>query len=266
MKDHPTAGTTEHPDDGRLQSYLDRELTVDAHDQVERHLLRCDECSRRIDELEALGTEVRETLGLLDPEAPTELDGALWEIRRRRAQRRSNRHRQRLVAAAVVLLFAGAGAAVALPGSPVRSWLANGGEPAVQPLQVETAQQGAVLRVALAQGAARVEMTGVGPDGFVEVQLTSRADVEVEGPPEASFRTGAGWVEVSGADGPVRIRIPEGAREVEIQVEGRVAARYLEGRLLVGDEVVGPVPVEADDEWLRVHPAPGAPEEGRSIP
>lgn len=265
MTDHRAVPPTDHPDDGRLQAYLDRELTVDADDQVERHLLRCDECSRRVDDLEAMGAEVREALGLLDPEPPAELEGALWEIRRRRAQRRSSQHRQRLAAAAVVLLFAGAGAAVALPGSPVRSWLANGGEPTVEPLQVEMAQEGAALTLPLDEGAARIAVTGIGPGALVEVRLTDLSEVEVEGPPEASFRTGAGMVEVSGADGPVRIRIPEVARDVEIQVEGRVAARYLEGRLLVDGEPVDP-PVAADSEWIRVHPAPGGRDQGRSIP
>lgn len=269
-----TGHDADHPDDGRLQAFLDHELPVDGLDAVERHLLHCTRCRARAAELEEYARAASGALGDLDPAGPPDTDAALWGVRRRRAARRTKRQRHRLAAAAVVLLFAGAGAAVALPGSPVRSWLAGGDEvgPTVEALE-EDASGGAVS-VAFREGRARVELHDLGSDVRVELRVIAGNRLQVEAPVDAVFETGPGRVRVSGGaeTGRLRVEVPRDALLVELAVDGRVRATVQEGRVLVdGREVEAVSKPDGTSEatsdatsagWIPVPRAPDAGEGG----
>lgn len=243
----------DHPGDGPLQTYLDRELDMEAAEAVERHLLRCPECQERLDELDHARETVSAALAELDPPAgeTEDLDAARWEVRKRYAGRRGQVQRQRLATAAVVVLLLGAGVASAMPGSPIRDWLV-GDEPAESAVEVVPEEAGAALAVELENGEARVELRELGAGVTLEVRMHTDERLEVEAPVGARFETGAGWIRVSGGheEGTMRIRIPEEAREVEVTVDGATRVELREGRLLVdGSEVEA---ARAAGGWLPV--------------
>lgn len=267
--------TTDHPGDGRLQAYLDGELAMDAAEAVERHLLRCPPCQARLDDLRRAEEEVSEALTLLDgsSDRPGDREALLWELRRRSGLRRSGRHRERLAAAAVVVLLLGAGAAAAMPGSPVRDWLFGSDEGAPASLSTPEAvpsDPGPALSLELQAGEARIEVEGFPSSVPIEVRTAARARAEVDAPVGASFQAGPGWVRVTGGSGEgiLRIELPETARSVRIEVDGRPRAELSEGRLRVDGNPVGD---ETGDEtgrgWTRIpHGTPGGDEGGRTHP
>lgn len=257
-----------HPDDGRLQGYLDRELPLDGMEEVERHLLRCPPCQARLDELRAVADRVTRALDELDRAEASDVGAALWNVRRLRARRRSEAHRRRLAAAAVVLLFMGAGAAVALPGSPVRDWLAGSGEPPVAVEPSEAAAPGAALALALEGGQAVVQAEDLGAEVGVHVRVIPGSELRVEAPPGAAFRSGSGRIEVSGGadEGLLRVEIPAEARRVEVRLGGETRVEFRNGTLRVDGRVVDAPPSQETGEWIQVVSARGGPEGGRREP
>lgn len=256
-----------HPDEGRLQGYLDRELPLDGMEEVERHLLRCPPCQARLDELRAAAERVSRALGELDPPETPDVGAALWNVRRLRARRRSEAHRRRLAAAAVVLLFMGAGAAVALPGSPVRDWLAGSGDP---PVAVESSEatSGAAVALALEEGRAVVHAEDLGAEVRVHVRVIPGSELRVEAPPGAAFRSGSGRIEVSGGDdeGVLRVEVPAEARLVQVRLDGETRVEFRDGTLRVDGRTVDAPPSREAGEWIPVMSAPGSPEGGRREP
>jgi anti-sigma factor RsiW len=261
VPDHPVQ---DHPGDGLLQAVLDGELEEDRRGGVQEHLRRCRRCRDRMGELEALATRISRELSTLEPRS--DLDAALWEIRRARARRRVGLHRTRTAAAAVVVLLLGATAAVALPGSPLRDWLPGTGDGEVvesMPTSGTMADglQGAAVALELREGSARIEVEGREVTAPLLVRWTDEEAVRVQTPPGAGLETGAGWLRVrGGGEGALRLEVPRSARGVEIQEEGRAPVRLDSGRI----EVDGaPMVAEGDAAgWIQVvqpgAEAPGA--------
>lgn len=257
----------EHPSDGQLQAYVDDEALAVSTDRVERHVLTCRMCQERISRLRTLEADVARALSILDPQAdPGRREAVRWNVRRERARRRSGRHRRRLAAAAVVLLFGAGAAAAALPGSPVRAWLAGSDDPATA-VEVTTPQDEVGLRVELQDGAARVELEELSGDVGIQVRLVPGRQVEIAAPAGASFQTRDGWVRVAGADaGTVRVGFPTATRVGELVVEGVTRVRVDGGTLQVNGAPVTR-PDEWDDAgWIPVVPAHSGGGGGRNRP
>lgn len=246
---------TNHPDDGRLQTYLDGELSFDGAEAVERHLLSCEPCRERVEVLR--GREARAQAALAQLDRTVDPEAALWRVRQARARQRSATRRRRLATAATVVLLLGAGAAAAMPGSPLRSWIAGDDEPVrVETTEVET--EGAALTFQLREGEGRVDAVGLGDEVQLWVRLAHQTEVHVAAPLGASFETGPGWARITGGDrGVLRVELPMDARRVSLVVDDRRRVELREGVLEVDGRQVDPRRAADDDGWIRL---PGAPD------
>jgi len=199
---------------------------------VKEHVEDCPACGAELAGLRAVSQGFATALQMFDVTPDYGFEAVLA---RRRG--RGQRHMAlRALAKAAVLVFAvgGVGAA-AIPGSPVRAWVeeawsgaksflsieAESPSPsgvAVEPL--ERASEAAGIAVAPVEGRIRIDIRNAAPDALVTVVVTAGTDAAVtaEG---ASYRTGAGWIEVLGAASSViRIELPRDAASAIVSVDG----------------------------------------------
>lgn len=207
------AAKMQHWADATLLAYLDDELPAGERAEVERHLAECEACAGQLARLRSAASGLSRALQEVDQEAPERDIGALtaeWTTRARRARARSA-----LAKAAVLVLVAAGGSAAAVPGSPVRGWIArsleavadlfNRGRPPAEPT-----------------GAVEIRLTEPAPDATIRVRLVDgdRAGVWSDG---ARYRSGPGRIEViSPGPGEVRIELPRSARSARVEIDGRV--------------------------------------------
>lgn len=244
-----------HPSRGRLVAYLDDELERDERVSLSRHLEECGTCAETVRELEqSFGNFSRAVAGMEAPRREVTAE----ELRRRAGTRdggvRASDGRRRdgdggddgrgsrivsstpmRVAASLAVLL---GAAAALPGSPVRSWIGEsvrqvqdflgGGaeEQAVveaEPPRSEVEQRSGVA-VPPSDGSVRITLLGVPGSTSVRLRL-------VDGPRAAvwnadgEYRTAPGRIEVTApTSGELVVEIPRSAERARLEVNGRVAA------------------------------------------
>lgn len=233
-----------HLDEERIQRLLHGELARADETEARAHVAQCDGCRGRLVEAER---EEREVLGLLrslDGPAPVvgvesvlARAGAPDSARHARARTRGLPRPGRWLharplqwAAGFVIAAIVAGAAYAVPGSPVRTWVdavvqrvgggrgdGSGGTPEPSESQwsgiAVRAGSGLVIRFAAAGAGARALVT-----------LTDDAEVTVRSPVgAATFTTTEGGLEIDrvAPSAEFRIAIPRAAARVEIQVSGR---------------------------------------------
>jgi anti-sigma factor RsiW len=108
-----------HPDDGVLQALLDDELNGRAAMAARDHLASCIDCRSRLDALRADDALVTASLPALDHSPVSTISASAIVARGGRARTPVR------WAAVVALLLLAAGAAYALPGSPLRHWIAG---------------------------------------------------------------------------------------------------------------------------------------------
>lgn len=151
----------------------------------------------------------------------------------------------RLARAAVVVIAFGA-VASALPGSPVRTWLAAGWQLAVRALRPDSAPAPAVAPVPAPPGAeagVRVEPSAgqlrfilTSPPGTeIRVRFTDDELAAVYAAAETRFRTGPGLVHANVAGPEVRLEIPRAAAAT-LEVNGRLLLRKAGDRI----QLLGP--------------------------
>ncbi|HJU90807.1 MAG TPA: zf-HC2 domain-containing protein [Gemmatimonadaceae bacterium] len=239
-----------HLDAEQVQRLLHGELAPSAAARARAHLDSCAECLTRVSEAEHEETEVLDLLRALDHPVPRV--SAASVLARSRAHD-SGRRWSRL-AAGVVLALVGAGAAYALPGSPVPDMLrravgwVGGREPRVTPapetLPTEAVEQG----IAVAPGARFViAFAAPQPDGVAIVSLADSANVTVRASGgEATFASAIDRLAIGneGSTAVFRIQIPRRAPHVEILIGGR--------RAFVKDaaRVITDAPRDADGRYL----------------
>lgn len=156
---------------------------------------------------------------------------------------RSRRRRRDLLRAAAVAVLLLAGVSAALPGSPVNAWLlrtldrdaAVGEDPVpgpggatVGPSSVDSAEGSAddvAVRVEPRDGMVRVELRRVDPGTRVRIVLVDggRAGISARG--AEGFRSGAGFVAVTGPGELVTIDLPRSVPGAEIRSEDRLLLR-----------------------------------------
>ncbi|HEX2094100.1 MAG TPA: zf-HC2 domain-containing protein [Longimicrobiaceae bacterium] len=226
---------TTHPSEGELQALLDGEVTYVDQEALLRHLRSCDGCRGELEELRRAFDQAIAALVVLDRPAPV-----------REAHRRLVRRRSRgtwgaaLRRAAVLLFLASTAVSAALPGSPLREWLAtNGwenrpegeearrtvGAPTVLQPVPATAPSPTAVSVRPADGRMRVVLVRPSPGLRVRVLVADQERVRVSaegGSSSPRFRTSADRIEVVDGDpGEVRVTVPRGILHFVLEAGGR---------------------------------------------
>lgn len=257
--------TDSHPSEARLMAYVDGELGPDERAAVSGHLVECDACARRLSELRTASSLFSDAAAELEP-PPSGVTAA--ETRRRTlgtsAGERAAEGAEgavapeetggrssvtwstaaRIAASLVVLL----GAAAALPGSPVRSWIdrsvqqieallgGDEGVPAAEeveapaPDRARTTDRSGVA-VSASEDSILVSLRSVPRSTAIHVRLVdgSRAGVWNAG---GEYRTAPGRIEVTApASDSLLVEIPRLVGVVLLDVNDRRAAVARGGNL-----------------------------------
>lgn len=245
-----------HLDEATVVALRDRE---EAPETARHHVEACAACADAVSEAERRAIMIHEALASLDdPVVDIEAARASTRARLDDASERSLRaggwwmpaHMGR---AAAVLLVA-AGAVSALPGSPVRQWIAGDeAGPSVDPavrVAPEQEAQSAGVTVPVASTGIRVIVSTLGPLTRLEVVWVDGGSARLDAPPGSRFSYAEGRVEALVAGGPVRIELPRAGAPVTVEVDGMP---YL---TRTGDvvEVTGPIGERTDSRILFVSP------------
>lgn len=249
-----------HPSEARLVAYLDGELPPEDRAGISRHVVECRACAGTLDELRAASEGFSTAVSRLEtPESeltagdvrradggdggPDPRDAGAESVDDQRDRTFGRTAVVRIAASVAVLL----GAAAALPGSPVRSWIGW----SVQEVQAlfagsETSEQEAVERpessradaadrsgvaVDPADGSVRIQLLQV-PDGTaIRVRLVegTQAGVWNAG---GEYRTSSGRIQVvAPTSDRLLVEVPRSAYGVRLEVNGEAAAVKRGGEL-----------------------------------
>ncbi|MGH7527215.1 MAG: anti-sigma factor family protein [Gemmatimonadales bacterium] len=213
-----------HLDEERVQRLLHRELAPQAEGSARDHLASCSECRSRVAEAEREETRILALLRQVD-HPPRRVD--VEAITAGSRQRAPGWGRW----AAGILLVLGAGAAYALPGSPLPRLV----ERVIKWVEPEKERPAPVAPSGQAEGAARgiavapgdrftVRFSTAPADGLATVSLTDAGEVAVRAlSGAASFTSEPAGISIDaeGASGRFEILIPREAPSVEIRIGGR---------------------------------------------
>jgi hypothetical protein len=136
-----------------------------------------------------------------------------------------------------------AGAASALPGSPVRAWLGlEDDAPSphdaalATPPSTPEAPDEAVVLVPAGDGI-EIELTDIAPGSEVELTWITSTTAQVAGGPGARYSVGDGQARAAAPQGPVRLGIPGSAPRISITINGRLVYTGTSAEADVGDVV-----------------------------
>jgi hypothetical protein len=225
-----------HVEEQKLEGLLSGELSEGEKAVVREHLAQCEACASAFEAAQREDIEIARLLESLDHRVPDVDPGQLA----RRASRRVPR--PQLVAAGIALLIA-AGAATAMPGSPVRSWLSRvidglGGTGTALPGQEQVG--------ATEQPPAGVSVvpTAEFALAFEAVQETGRIRITLESQPEVAVRSDSEGVGFSveplgvrvlnaGSQANYEIVIPIDAESVVIRTGEKIVFQIQDGVVLI---------------------------------
>lgn len=213
-----------HPEEGTLVALRDGEA-ISETDRA--HIATCSTCSVSLEEARARAEFVRRFLE--DEADDIDIDRAKARVRARLDRTRAGRgapiFARGLRRAAAILLVA-AGAAYALPSSPVRGWLTGTTESA-QPEGPEavpgTVLGGDTRSIGFAARPGLVlALSGAAPGTEVSLHFETREGVEVSAAEGTRFAIAGDRFEASEVVGPVTIRIPANAPALTIMLDERM--------------------------------------------
>jgi hypothetical protein len=221
---------TTHIEAGLLLALRDGEAVDGA---TRHHLTRCATCRSALDDARRRADALAELLGPGGP--PVDVEAAKAAVRQRldaeraRGERRIDgfRHLRR---AAAILAFT-AGAAYAIPRSPIPAWLGladpppatrivpmesppETGAPGEQELLLVTVTNGIDVVIEEAPAGSNVELTWL-------PGTTAR----IAAGPGARYTAADGRVSATAPSGPIRIGIPRSASSITIRLNGRMVYR-----------------------------------------
>jgi hypothetical protein len=219
--------------------------------EASAHLVECRSCDGALDETRTRSAAIAEMLASLDGQV--DVERAKVAVRRRLDARREatptlNRRWRAPFGRAAAILLLSAGAASALPWSPVRTWWV--GEPedgGIAPDAVEAtgADQGAPaagISVAVPQGRIAVIVRGAEAGSSIDVLWVDGPTASLSAGAGSGFAYADGRAEVDAAPGAIEVRLPRAAAFASLEVDGRVFLRRSEGQL----DVPGPVVTRSD--------------------
>jgi hypothetical protein len=218
-----------HLDEEQLQRLLHRELPARAESAAREHVAGCVECRRRLSEAEQEEAEVHGLLHAVDvppPRIRAEAVALRAELDTVAARTRGSAWLRR--AAGVLLAVGIAGAAYAVPGSPVRGWVhavveqLGGPRQRPAPAPAPGIAVGAGISVLPEEKLSILFKLAQG-DGQVFVSLTDGPEVRVHAPTgAATFTSGSGrlLIDVRDPSAAFEVQIPRSAPWVEIRVGG----------------------------------------------
>lgn len=218
-----------HLDAEQVQRLLHDELAPSTAAQARAHLDGCRECLTRVSDAEREESEVLELLRQMDHPVPRVTAESI--VARSRA--RGSGQRWSRWAAGIVLALVSAGAAYALPGSPVPAFVrravewVSGRERPAPPTEVSPPNEVIEQGIAVAPGA-RFVIAFAAPqsDGLAIISLADSANVTVKASGgEATFASEIDRLAIGnrGSTAVFRIQIPRDAPRVEIVVGGQRA-------------------------------------------
>jgi len=235
-----TKTVNRHLGEGTLQALLDGELPPPERAAAEAHLGTCPACAAELGALRTVNERAAGLLARADVPAPVAQAQMRLRARRVHASRFTGARQALLRAAILVLGFAGV-AAAAVPGSPVREWIAqnvlpqpkHAAAPALRPVAPAPPAAAAPsvsspegIGIASDNGKVRVVITGATSRLEIVARLVDGDYASAYGRGEATdagFRVSSGKIEVTGARaGSLEVRLPRSARRATVEVNGRV--------------------------------------------
>ena len=249
-----------HLTEGEIVALRDR-ATLDTVTDAGDHLASCAACGDALSDARARAAAVTAALEALDDDFDVEPAWGAVRARIARASARTDAAVQPLPlppsgvlwhlgrAAGVMLVVAGA--AAALPGSPLHSWLwdareapASAGEAAVEAADVEgRTSEPTAVRVEAGAGPVLVSLRGVAAGDLVEVRWVPGTQVAVFAPAGSAFSSAEGRIEATVVPGSVRVELPRGIVPASLEVSGRMFLQSTSA----GVQVTGPVETRDDD-------------------
>ena len=264
-----------HPDSGLILAVMEGEAGEKESSDVCAHLQGCPECREREEELQRASLSTAQVLADLDVEPDLgsaraavldrarqqgsqdiHSDGA-EEIRFQQARKKGIRWS--LPKAASVAIFLTAGAAAALPGSPVRAWLTglwSDGTPldsttareespdAADPESQETV--GPAAGIAAFDGGVEIWIHDLPDEAELLVRWIDGQEAWIHAGEGTRFTTRQGRIEAFAAPGTVRIDIPRSLERIDVRLNGSVLLQKHGGEL----EILEPIHRRTPSEIL----------------
>lgn len=238
-----------HLDEGTIVSIRDGSLVPG---DARWHAQECSVCQQELSEARRRAEVIEDTLLLLDSpsghETRVDVDAAKAAVRRRLDSAQSGRTRPRrpwYFGKAAAALVVTAGAAAALPNSPVREWFATA-EPREAAETATTGQEARIeggIEVSVPEGGIRVSVNDMTEGSDLEVVWIEASTARIVAGAGSTFSYADGRAQASVVAGPVRVELPRDASEVSIDVDGRTYLR----RTADGLVVLGPIVEQTED-------------------
>lgn len=257
-----------HPADGMIRAFLDGEATGNVRG-IQAHVADCPRCGELAQAQARALDSFSDALSLLDI-APRSEAARVRILQKHRETRRGKAIIRRNLprAASFAILFT-AGAAAALPGSPVRRWVAEGWDrlseredstvPVPSPSQAGDRAEGPGARpatvgasTAVGLGGIELQVRDLSESASLRILLVEGSEAAIFAGEGTQFRTEEGRLVASGPPGDVTMEIPAGALRVTVIVNGETYLRKTEG----GMEVLRPVRARTPTE---IHFGPAGP-------
>lgn len=215
-----------HLDEGTIVALRDGALVLS---DVRTHAGECSVCAEALGAAEKRAATIARALHSIV--VPVDVEAAKARVRARLdGQRAAEVPRARILwplGRAAVLLLVGAGAAYAIPGSPIRAWLdpvevaPSHGAATSTVVEPQAVEDGGI-EVGLRSGAIAISLTGVGDAEQITVTWVDEPVARISAPAGSSYGFAEGRAEVSVTPGPVRIEVDRAATSVVLEVNGRM--------------------------------------------
>jgi hypothetical protein len=252
---------------------LDGELATSAVEEIRSHVQSCERCRSLVSALEGASVETATALRLLDVEP--DLSAAKVSVRSKGEERPASDsffHTWSLPKAASIALLLTGAAVTALPGSPVRRWMAEGWQaltgsseladhernpdaisedPTISLPDQATPETGA--GISASAEAVEIWIHGLSQEADLRVLWTDGEEAWVYAGEGTRYTSTASRLEAFDPPGTVRVEIPRTVRRVVLGLDGEILLRKSGGEL----EILGPVQERSPSE-IRFEPGPGS--------